>query len=73
MTKKQEQLVKWLESYKGRYIETFGSGEPSIEDLANAKAFAEGMKANIGDSGIATVQLSYNRVITQLVLVPIHK
>lgn len=74
MTKKQEQLLKWLESYpSGRYIEIFGGSNPTNDDHVAATRFAEGMRKNIGSSGIATVDLSYNRVITQLVLVPVYK
>lgn len=74
MTKKHTQLLKWLESYpNGRYIEIFGGTSPTNEDHIAAKRFAEGMRTNIGDSGIATVELGYNRVITQLVLVPVLK
>ena len=67
MTKNHEKLLKWLEVYNGRMIEIFGSNQPTQEDLDNAKHFAEGMRKNIGDSGIATVELSYNRVIVQVV------
>ena len=71
ITPKQEKLLKWLESYKGRMIEVFGSNQPTQEDLDAAKRFAEGMRVNIGDSGIASVELSYNRVIVQTLLVPV--
>ncbi|MEN9919944.1 MAG: hypothetical protein RL662_2380 [Bacteroidota bacterium] len=59
MNTNHEKLLKYLESYKGRMIQAFDTNE-------EAKAFAEGMRKNIGDSGIATVELSYNRVIVQV-------
>jgi len=67
MNTKHEKLLKYLESYpNGRMIQAFDTNE-------EAKAFAEGMRTNIGNSGIATVELSYNRVIIQVVAVPAHK
>lgn len=75
MNSNHEKLLKYLETYpNGKMIETFGSNQPTLEDMAEAKRFAEGMRKNIGDSGIATVEVSYNRVIVQIVeTADIHK
>jgi hypothetical protein len=62
-----EKLLKYLESYpNGKMIQSFGSNQPTLDEIAEAKRFAEGMRKNIGDSGIATVEVSYNRVIVQV-------
>jgi hypothetical protein len=67
MNTNHEKLLKFLESqYNGRMIQSFDTNE-------EAKAFAEGMRKNIGDSGIATVELSYNRVIVQVVAITVTK
>lgn len=76
MNSNHEKLLKWLESHpNGRMIQTFGSStQPTLDDIADAKRFAEGMRKNIGNSGIATVEVSYNRVIIQIVAeVAVHK
>jgi hypothetical protein len=71
MNKHHQGLVKWLESHpKNTYIQTFGDDKPCEESMAEARAFAEKLRANIGDSGIASVEVSYNKVITRLLLVP---
>lgn len=60
MNTKLEKLLKYLESYPGgRMITSFDTNE-------EAKEFADGMRKNIGESGIASVELSYNRVIVQV-------
>lgn len=60
MKKKSDTLRDYLLQYpNGRMISTFDTD-------AEAKVFADGMRQNIGDSYIATVELSYNRVTVQL-------
>ncbi len=69
MNASHEKLLKYLETYVGgRMIQTFDTNE-------EAKLFAEGMRKNIGNSGIATVELSYTRVIVQVseVAIPVTK
>ncbi len=69
MKTQHAKLLKYLESYpNGRMIQAFDTNE-------EAKVFAEGMRKNIGDSGIATVELSYNRVTIQVseVAIPVTK
>jgi hypothetical protein len=75
MTSNHEKLVKWLESYpNGKYIQVFGdSSKPTDQDLLDAKHFADGMRKNVSDSKVCSVELSYNRVIVQLTLVPVGK
>jgi hypothetical protein len=72
MNKKLDGLINWLSSHpKGVYIQTFGDDlKPSEKDMADAARFAEGLRKNIGDSKIASVEVSYNKVITRLLLVP---
>lgn len=65
MNTNHAKLLKYLETYpNGRMIQAFDTNE-------EAKQFAEGMRKNIGDSGIASVELSYNRVIVQVTEVAI--
>ena len=75
MNSNHEKLLKWLESHpNGRMIQIFGSNQPTLDDIADAKRFADGMRKNIGNSGIATVEVSYNRVIIQIAAeVALHK
>lgn len=74
MTPNHEKLIKWLESYpNGKYIQVFGDSKPTDQDLVDAKRFADGMRKNVGDSKICSIELSYNRVIVQLTLVPVAK
>ena len=74
MNSNHEKLLKYLETYKnGRMVQIFGDSQPTLDDIADAKRFADGMRKNIGDSGIATVDVSYNRVIIQVVAQPVHK
>lgn len=67
MNSQHEKLLKYLETFpKGKMIEVFGTNQPTLDNMDEAKRFAEGMRKNIGDSGIATVEVSYNRVIVQV-------
>lgn len=67
MNIQHEKLLKYLESYpNGKMIQSFGSHQPTLDDIAEAKLFADGMRKNIGEAGIATVEVSYNRVIVQV-------
>lgn len=67
MNSQHDKLLKYLETFpKGKMIEVFGTNQPTLDNMDEAKRFAEGMRKNIGDSGIATVEVSYNRVIVQV-------
>lgn len=64
-------LIKWLESENGRYVQIFGSG--TSEDVAEAYEYGQKMRANIGESSVVTVEISYNKVVLSLSLTPVNK
>ena len=69
MNTSHAKLLKYLESHpNGRMIQSFDTNEEAV-------AFGEGMRKNIGNSGIATVEISYTRVIVQVseVAIPVTK
>lgn len=67
----QDKFIAWLEANHGERVEFFGVvGSQDIEDSKTATEFARGVREQIGQSGIATVDCSYNRVTIKLV--PAH-
>ncbi len=73
MNTKQEKLLNWLlAEYNGHYEQSFGTSV-TIEDLADARRFAEKMREQIGDSGIATVEQRNTKVIIQVQESLVHK
>lgn len=66
LTDKQEKLLNWLlAEHNGRFEQQFGT-EITIEDLADARRFAEKMREQIGNTGIATVEQRNTKVIVQV-------
>lgn len=65
----QEKFIAWLEANGGQVVEHFGVvGSQDTEDSKVAGAFARGMREQVGTSGIAEVECSYNRVTIKLVV-----
>jgi hypothetical protein len=74
-TNHQKLLDYLMKEHNGCMIQTFGSTNPSNDDLNDARKFAEGMRKNIGDSGIATVEQRNSRVIVKVtdLAIPVTK
>lgn len=72
-TNHQKLLDYLIKEHQGCMIQTFGGSQPTTEDLIDARKFAEGMRKNIGDSGIATVEQRNSRVIVKVAEVLVHK
>lgn len=74
MTKNQERLLNWLlAEHEGCFKQTFGSTNPDLQDFADARRFAEKMREQIGDSGIATVEQRNTVVFVTVADSLVHK
>jgi hypothetical protein len=73
MTKNQERLLNWLlAEHNGLYEQSFGT-DVTTEDLLDARNFAEKMRLQIGDSGIATVEQRNTKVFIKVTESLVHK
>jgi len=72
-TNHQKLLDYLMKEHHGCMIQVFGGTQPTTEDLSDARKFAEGMRKNIGDSGIATVEQRNSRVIVQVAEALVNK